>query len=385
MPITLSALPSRDIPMLVGLMDHWVPSHDNVSHFWRTPFDEAAPAMAELCDEIAINHFTFYTKWMSNGLRSSLPVLRNEPRARNVITNNAWGRQWIDFLHARNISVGAMIQCYWWDAGMLPREAVLRHRPLTKWCTGYETGSDVVDPLWPGHDDILRAVLREQLEQFPKLDAIWLEFEGVSGNLEDRPLCRMSVGQSIAPVLEEQLRATNWLVKPEHRWVWTRPVQAALADALKRRLAVVEQTLDELGFRGKRGVVYHAMGFEAPFVAQSLPSKKWWLLPWHYWGWAETITEDDRDRQIAWCLGEWKRMKNEGYPICYIGNATLPTPWIHTIDELARATIDLGLAGHLGMGNPIPKIGLRWDDATEESVKEAREIYRRVWPGTKRQ
>src|SRR5262245_41155444 len=135
--------------MLTGLMDHWTPSHDAVSQFWKTPFEAATPAMAALCNDVGINNFTFYTKWMSNGVKSSLPFLKNHPKAQNVVTNNDWGRNWIDFFHNRDMTVGAMIQCYWWEKGMLPSQAVLRHRPYTTWCTGFDVGSDVIDPLWP--------------------------------------------------------------------------------------------------------------------------------------------------------------------------------------------------------------------------------------------
>ena len=67
--------------MFVGLMDHWVPSHDAVSRFWRTPFDTLRPAMDAVCDEMAVNNFTFYTKWYTNGIKSALPFLQNHPRA----------------------------------------------------------------------------------------------------------------------------------------------------------------------------------------------------------------------------------------------------------------------------------------------------------------
>ena len=51
-----------------------------------------------------------YTKWYTNGIKSDLVYLYNNQESSNTKTNNAWGKEIIDYLHKNNISVGAMLQ-----------------------------------------------------------------------------------------------------------------------------------------------------------------------------------------------------------------------------------------------------------------------------------
>lgn len=134
--------------MLMGLMDHWVPSHDAVSRFWKTPFAELRAGLEAICDELDVNNFTFYIKWFSNGIKSALPFLTNHPQAQNVVTDNAWGRDLIDFFHGRDMTVGAMIQCYAFDAGRLPPEGVSDIWKDTCMYNGDARDSEIADPTW---------------------------------------------------------------------------------------------------------------------------------------------------------------------------------------------------------------------------------------------
>jgi hypothetical protein len=122
------------------------------------------------------------------------------------------------------------------------------------------------------------------------------------------------------------------------------------------------------------------MNYETPHLTECLPSRKWWLLPWHYWGW--DFCRDTPDavvrRQMDWCQDQFRARIGEGWPLCYIGNATLPTQRLDTIREMIAFCRDHGAAGHLGMGNPIPEYGLRWHGATEEGVGRARSLYREL-------
>lgn len=379
--------------MLCGLMDHWVPSADTVSRFWKTPFETLEPLMADLCDEVATNHFTFYTKWYTHGYRSSLPFLPNHPDAQNTRTDNAWGRRWIEFFHRRGMTVGAMIQSYAYLPGCFPGEPILGVWHGTHRCTGLAADQDnvIVDPTWEGFTAHFEAMLEEQLRLFPGLDAVFLEFEGLPAAVgaervsvpgEDRNRYRFrSEGGTVSPALRAQWAESAWDVPEQDQWIWTEPVQAILAGRLRVHLAAAERVLDRMGFTGIRGIVYHAMSYETPYLTACLPSRDWWLLPWHYWGW--DFCRDTPDavirRQMDWCQRQFLAHIQEGRPLCYIGNATLPTERYESIREMAAFCRDRGAAGHLGMGNPIPEYGLRWHEATEESVRKARKLYRELF------
>jgi len=231
--------------VLIGLMDHWVPSHDEISRFWKTPFAELRPYLDALCGDIGINNFTFYTKWYSNGIKSSLPFLKNHPQAMSVVTDNGWGRELIDYFHRRDMTAGAMLQCYTFQGGMLPKEAVLGTWPSASKATGQETDVvELVDPAWDEYPNILSQILEEHLRLFPALDAIFLEFEGVSG-------ARIEIG-----------RRMNCAEKMEKTKIMSSaPVQEMLRKTLTSHLSAAERTFARTGYRGVRGVVYGSMGY----------------------------------------------------------------------------------------------------------------------------
>jgi hypothetical protein len=372
--------------MLMGLMDHWVPSHDAISRFWKTPFAELRPALEALCDEVDVNNFTFYTKWYSNGLKSSLPFLVNHPQAQNVVTDNAWGRELIDFFHGRGMTVGAMLQCYMFDAGRLPPEGVTDSWKDLRRCTGYEQDAEIADPTWPAYADVFAQMLDEELRLFPGLDAFFLEFEGVRFK-PDHSLVRdlMAEGDPGRQITAENraLREATGFgagASAAELCLWTPSVQAALGGALRRNLEVAERVFARHRYAGIRGVVYHAMGYEVPYVHEALPSAAWWLLPWHYWGWGAAEPEPQLRQQVDFVKQRMAEDARAGRPVCYIGNATLPSERFDVVEELLRHSQRIGAAGYLGMGDPLPHYGLRWHGATEESVGRARDVYRRLLP-----
>lgn len=108
--------------MLKGFMDHWVPTRDRISKFWKQDYETAANMIDELKNEIDFDHFTFYTKWYTNGVKSKLPYLYNHPDASNVITDNEWGRRIVNHLHGKGISVGAMLQFLTYDQHVWQRD-----------------------------------------------------------------------------------------------------------------------------------------------------------------------------------------------------------------------------------------------------------------------
>jgi hypothetical protein len=367
----------------VGLMDHWVPSHDAVSRFWRTPFQELMPLVRDICDEIGINNFTFYTKWYTNGIKSSLPFLVNHPCAQNVLTDNDWGRQWIDFFHNRGMTVGAMLQCYTFEGGTLPREAILGSWKGTRAATGMSGDVEVVDPTWRGYPDLLAQMLEEELRLFPRLDLVFLEFEGLTGPATNHALSRLAYPEKdippiTSPRVRSQLDSLGGTASMRDLWIWSDPAQNALRDLLRGHLSVAERAFLRMGFNGHRGLVYHAFGYEAPYVRECLPNRSWWLLPWHYWGWdlGKTVSHAIVRRQMDFCKRNFRDAVQAGYTLVYIGNATLPTKRPETIREMARWCEENNCHGHLGMGSFVPTFGLRWYNASEASVLVLRRLYR---------
>ncbi len=370
--------------MLSGLMDHWVPSADTVSRFWKTPFETLAPLMTSLCDEMAVNHFTFYTKWYTNGLRSTLPFLPNHPESENVRTDNDWGRRWIDYFHRRGMTVGAMIQSYAYLPNCFPPDHTLGVWKNTTQCTGLAPDQDniIIDPTWPGFTAHFESMLEEQLRAFPGLDAIFLEFEGLPCVEPTHALAKLGSQSTVPDNIRAQWVDSAWMVPDRDQWIWTTPVQAILKERLQAHLSAANRVLDRLGYTGIRGVVYHAMSYETPYLIDALPARNWWLLPWHYWGWdfcKETPDAEVR-QQMNWCQHQFRRLIQAGHPLCYIGNATLPTERHDSIREMVQFCRDNGAAGHLGMGNPIPTYGLRWHGATETSIKSAKSLYQELFP-----
>lgn len=369
--------------MIIGLMDHWVPSHSDISDFWKMPYEEARPHMDRIFREIGINNFTFYTKWYSNGIKSELPFLKNDPDSMNVKSNNEWGRKWIDYLHEHNATAGAMLQCYTFEQNCIPPEAVLGY-----WRQGVvpntATPGDrvLVDPLWSGYPDMLRKMLTEHLREFPKLDALLLEFEGL-GSVGEASLKKWLNMERLteAPLSPSTLSLFHDFgaaPTPENRWIWTEESLRRLRASLTEHLLIADQVLDELGYTGVRGVVFKALYYEIGYIADAVPSKNWMFLPWYYWGWGSVVDDQLLRRQMDLVQKTLLKYAGEGYPVCYIGNATLPTTRPESIAEMAGFCLRNGM-GHLGMGNFIPG-GLRWHNSTEEGVEKARELYEKLFP-----
>ena len=375
--------------MLNGLMDHWVPSHDAVSRFWKTPFDILRPHMDKLCDDVGSNNFTFYTKWYTNGIKSSLPFLSNHPDAQNVLTDNDWGRKWIDYFHSRGMTVGAMLQCYTFEPGMLPGEGVLGTWQNQASVTGLDGDPLIVNPQYEQYPAMLEQMLEEHLSLFPGIDAIFLEFEGLpvvgpENSLTIAELSGGNVENYISPSTRKHWQDIRREPETKDKWVWAEPVQNALKKTLSRQLSAADRTLNCLGFSGIKGVVYHAFGYEIPYIIDSLPDRSWWHLPWNYWGWNGGSPDDKSipqtsdeviEIQINWCKKQFLQLVEKGYPVCYIGNCTLPTRRTDTITEMYNFIKEIGAAGYIGMGNPIPEYGLKWRGATEKWISEARRLY----------
>jgi hypothetical protein len=367
-------------------MNHWVPSADIISRFWKTPFAKLRPQLEEECDRLAIDNYTFYTKWYSNGVKSALPFLRNHPQAMNTLTNNDWGRECIDFFHARGMTVGAMLQCYTFETGALPREAVLGLWPATVNATG-TAPVDIVNPAWPDYERWFAQMLREQVRLFPGLDQWFFEFEGIAAAPAGNALSHLAPAETgpevFAPAVRRQWERLGKAPPAKDAWIWTAPVQAVLRNTLTRHLALAERVLREEGSRAALGLVYHAFGYEVPYMLDCLPSRDWWLMPWNYWGWdwCERDPDDVVRRQIEFCKEDFRQLMADGRPLCYIGNASLPTVRPETIVEMVDLCREIGATRYLGMGDFLAEHRLSWHKATSAHMSELYRLYRdRLFP-----
>lgn len=367
-------------------MNHWVPSADIISRFWKTPFAQLRPQLEAELDRLDINNYTFYTKWYSNGVKSALPFLRNHPQAMNTLTGNDWGRECVAFLHSRGLTVGAMLQCYTFETGALPQEAVLGVWRGSENDTG-AVPADIVNPAWPEYERCLEQMIREQVRLFPDLDQWFFEFEGIGAAPADNALSRLAPAgagsSSFSPAVRRQWERLGRTSPPAGAWIWTEPVQAVLRETLARHLAIAERVLREEGSRAARGIVYHAFGYEVPYVLDCLPGTDWWLLPWKYWGWGGGEKDPDEvvRRQIDFCKEDFRRLAAEGRPLCYIGNASLPTVRPETIVEMIEFCREIGAPRYLGMGDFLPDHRLSWRKATPGHLEGLYRLYReRLFP-----
>lgn len=368
--------------MFRGLMDHWVPTRPQVSSFWRSDLPTCCALLDDVLAEIACNNFTFYTKWYTNGVRSALPFLRNHPSASNTLTDNAWGRGLLEHLHSRGLTAGAMLQCYafeqapWGDAPT-----------VGQWGDDVFSTAEIDAPLLLAdftsdlYQSRLAAMLREQLTLFPAFDYFFLEFEGIGPEMAELAYRRWCAGMGEKPVEEPAFSAevTTWCEHTgiERDYRFSDQALEMYRACFARNLRTAQVVLDDLGYRGTPGVVYHPMYWEKFVVPETLPHADWWMLPWSYFGWVE---KDDQKRRMAAMLAHLQEQVDRGAHVLYTGDATIApyslTPMEMTMDFCETS----GAEGYLGMGNPTYPLGLHWLNVTEEMVASARAFFRRRWP-----
>ena len=64
-----------------GFIDLITPSAEDISTVYKASAREIDAVVGGLLEEMDFNHFTFYTKWYTNGWKSELPFLVNHPHA----------------------------------------------------------------------------------------------------------------------------------------------------------------------------------------------------------------------------------------------------------------------------------------------------------------
>ncbi|GIP36047.1 hypothetical protein [Paenibacillus sp. J2TS4] len=369
--------------MLKGFMDHWVPTNDSISTFWKKELPVVIEQLDGLKRDIDYNHFTFYTKWYTNGIKSNLPYLHNHPDASNVKTDNAWGNAIIEHLHRQGISVGAMLQLvtyeqpHWeddwsigeWDVGVAPTALPVKLADFTQ----------------DGYLDHMKSVLKEQLTLFPGLDYLFLEFEGVNAG-DVNALYERWAAEHGKPAIEHVHYEDETIDYCRRLGIkldvtWSVEGREMFRHYYGRNLDAVDDLLNEVNYQGKVGIVYHLYLYEAFIYPDLLANRKhWWLLPWHYWTMlpADEITMSERKRSGLQLLKQWKEA---GYPVCYIGDVTIGaiSGDRESIVQYYEYCEELQLDGYLGMGNPDPHLGLRWLNVSDQDCADARELYAELY------
>lgn len=372
--------------MLKGFMDHWVPTRTNISKFWQQDYASAIRILDELRDDIHFNNFTFYTKWYTNGVKSKLPYLYNHPESSNVKTDNEWGRKMIDHLHDKGITVGAMIQFLTYEDGAWEKNLTIDRWDVREFAETESPVSiaDFTDPRYPIR---IKEMIKEQLTEFPGIDYLFLEFEGVKSEALQALYAKWAetqgktVPENFHFTAEAEEHCKRIGQKPT--FIWSSEAMTMLRCCCKLNLEAVRSVLDELDYKGTIGVVIHSYGYETFIYPEILPDADWWLVPWNYWVCEQDSQETEQKKQISKELMiKWKQA---GHQICHIGDVTMgrngfdPATKEAAIRDFYAFSLELELDGYLGMGNPVPDIGLKWQAVTDEHVLEARALYRELF------
>jgi hypothetical protein len=359
-----------------GFMDQITPSAENISTFYKASASEIQTVIDGLLDEMDFNHYTFYTKWYTNGIKSSLSFLANHPVNLNVRTDNRAFREVIDFLHGRGLSVGAMFQIYTYESD--------------RWGGGHKWGqwdvtavtgipfvaamADATSPVFRGR---LWAMMAEYVRLFPETDYIFIEGEGQFADQIRNAFRGWCAVRGINS--PEQLTYTDEVKDYcEHLGIplditWSDEGMEFAVEYSQQNYAVIEDALRSNGFQGEIGVVFHIYNVESFYMPRALLHSDWWLLPWHYFGWDQDKPEyTARLEASKQHLLNWK---HDGYKVCYLGDATIGRgylPPILELWELSREQLD----GYLCMGTPNVDLGLRWKGVTDDMVRSIRQLYR---------
>ena len=368
-------------------MDHWVPSRDYISKFWKQDIKTVVRILGELRSETEFNNFTFYTKWYTNGIKSELPYLSNHPEASNMRTGNEWGRSIIEHLHGMGVSVGAMIQFLTyenrvWEEELSIGEMELGHVAETELPVRI---ADITNPLFRKR---FKAIIKEHLAQFPALDYLFLEFEGLHwGDVQlvyDIWTRQSGTPNAESLTYEDEVLDHCKRIGVAPSLIWSKEAKRMLTHYYGLNLQAAKEVLDEMKYEGIVGIVIHSYGYETFIYPELLPDPDWWLVSWNYWNCENESDETEQKKAISKeKMLQWKR---DGHKVCYIGDVTIGAE--HGSDmqakkEVVRDFYDFSvkyeLDGYLGMGNPVPDIGLKWIGVTDDHVLQMREFYSELY------
>ncbi len=364
------------IVQIKGFMDQITPSAEEISTFYKASATEIDAVIAGLLEEMDFNHYTFYTKWYTNGIKSTLPFLDNHPDNLNVRTDNRALRQIIDNLHKRGLSVGAMFQIYTYESNRWGQAHKWGEWDVTS-VTGIPLVATMADATSSVFHGRLWAMMAEYVQQFPETDYIFIEGEGQFAEQIRPAFGNWCTTRGITSF--EQLTYTDSIETYCEQLglpldiTWSEEGMEFAVEYCRNNYAVIEDALRSHGFQGEIGVVYHTYNVESFYMPRALLHSDWWLLPWHYFGWDQDKPEY-RARLDA-SKQHLLRWAQEGYKVCYLGDATIGRgyePPIVELWELARQHLD----GYLCMGTPNVDLGLRWKNVSDEMVRSIRKLYR---------
>lgn len=372
--------------MIKGFMDHWVPSQDHVSKFWKQDETVAIRMIDELRSDIDFNHFTFYTKWYTNGIKSKLPYLYNHPESANVKTNNEWGRNMISHLHSKGISVGAMLQFLTYEEHNWEKELSIDEWELRN-CALTDGPNRIADFTAPEYQTRMKEIVKELLTEFPGIDYLFLEFEGARSDAVEALYPAWAAGQG--KLVEEQYHYSPDAIEHcrriglEPSFIWSDEARAMLRYYYEMNLHSIREVLDQINYKGIVGVVIHSYGYETFIYPDILPDKSWWLVPWNYWVCENESPETEEKKAISKEL--MQKWNQEQFRICHIGDVTIGKEGLdldvknEAIRDFYKFSLDLQLDGYLGMGNPVPDTGLKWEGVTDEHVIKVRKLYKELY------
>jgi hypothetical protein len=376
--------------MLRGFIDHWAPSQNNISKFWKSDFETVSQKIAGMKRDIDFNNFTFYTKWFTNGIKSGLPFLRNHSDSSNVKTDNQWGRNLISFLHNQGISIGNMLQLLFFEKDNWGKNNILR---TTDECKKYaETEQSEIIADFTQHEYINRVkeIIAEQIAELPGFDYIFLEFEGIRPEDFAKIYAKWAVKNGRPDI--SHLSYSNdsqqhcKRISQELNIMWSTEGQEMFRQYFASNLKEIHNHLKSINYHGSVGVVHHLYGYESLLYPDILPDRDWWLLPWHYWVFEKPgISDEEINAKKDLSKELLQKWKKDGHRVCYIGDVTLGRYGLEHIDEFYKYCEDIHLDGYLGMGNPDPDIGLRWNDGEQVDtsyIMAARNLYKKLYEYT---
>jgi hypothetical protein len=242
-------------------------------------------------------------------------------------------------------------------------------------------------------------IIQEQVTEFPRVDYLFLEFEGLIINRKlSRSICeRYGKAEPVSFSNKVMDHCHHVLFDLDHSWSMEfLQICGQHLGSLFRR---IDEMLKKQGYAGKVGVVFYAWGYESEYMPDILPDPEWWLLPWDYparvkddtklyvggnrfavpWDANSNQTDKFSQQRIAALKENLMAWKRKGLRQCYIGNGTIAGDSTQITEELYRLCEEEQLDGYLSMGTPFCPRGLRWPGFTPDDASAAAELYSRLY------
>lgn len=389
--------------MLKGFVDHWCPTKPEFASWWNAPFEVVREDLLRLMDQVDFDNFTFYTKWYTNGMYTRLPYLRNYPEASNAKTQNDWGRSIIELLRAGGKSTGLMLQLLCFEPSTWGTDAVISTEPDCLFDISFVAPAAEKAVLADFTEELYQRrvveIVREHVTEFPDVEYLFLEFEGLIINRKlSRIICE-KFGKADPVTFSGKAMEHCYDVMFDLDHSWSNEFAQINRQYMGSLFTRIDAMLKQQGYKGKVGVVFYAWGYESMYMPEILPSQQWWLLPWDYpakvnddsklytggsryvvpWDAQSKRTEEVSQRRINAIKENMLAWKRRGFKQCYIGNGTIASGTTGITVDLFNLCEQERLEGYLAMGTPLCERGLRWPDFTGEDAETASELYRKLY------